>query len=33
MAIMYVFKQMSYTTSQYSQQTQGVIQGDQQVGF
>lgn len=33
MAIMYVFKEMCYTTCQYSQQTQGVIQGDQQAGF
>lgn len=30
---MYVFKEMYYTSRQHSQQTQGVIQGDQQVGF
>lgn len=30
---MHVFKQMCYTTSQHSQQTQAVMQGDQQVGF
>lgn len=33
MAIMCVFKEMYYTAHQYSQQTQGVTQGDQQVGF